>query len=226
MFDSFNTNENILSNSKVTTGSATAGISTGDFTTTTGTPYVASDYYYYIRPNDENLYVKTEDDVKSDKKKITYKVLPSNNNFKIYGPELLDIKVIYDGEKPIGIKCYFDYDIVTMSMIQEEDVFDLDTGILICVAKALAQFLEGGKGNGNAYAYKYVKKAIKIMKEQVKAEKEKTELEQMRKRKREAKLRKIARRQQRRREEQIEIQTEAILKANEIQKRKDVGLVD
>ena len=223
MFTSANTSDDALTNNQITASSATIGTSDcSNYYTTTAAPSIG----YYVRPNNEYLYVKSEEDIITHENKVTYKIVKANNNFKICGPELLDIKVIYDDEKPIGVKCYFDYDIVTMSMIQEEDVFDLDTGILICVAKALAQFLEGGKGNGNAYAYKYVKKAIKIMKEQVKAEKEKTELEQMRKRKREAKLRKIARRQQRRREEQIEIQTEAILKANEIQKRKDVGLVD
>lgn len=224
MFTSTNTSDDALSSNQVTTSSVTAGTSGGNYITTTATPSILDGYY--VRPNNEYLYIKSEEDITIGKNKIIYKIAKVDNNFKICGPELLDIKVIYDGEKPIGVKCYFDYDIVTMSMIQEEDVFDLDTGILICVAKALSQFLEGGNGNGNAYAYKYVKKAIRIMKEQVKAEKEKTELEQMRKRKREAKLRKIARRQQRRREEQIEIQTEAILKANEIQKRKDVGLVD
>jgi len=217
------TSDDALTNNQITTSNATIGTSGGNYiTTTTAVPSIG----YYVRPNNEYLYIKSEEDINTGKNKIIYKIAKVDNNFKICGPELLDIKVIYDGEKPIGVKCYFDYDIVTMSMIQEEDVFDLDTGILICIAKALSQFLEGGNGNGNAYAYKYVKKAVKIMKEQVKAEKEKTELEQMRKRKREAKLRKIARRQQRRREEQIEIQTEAILKANEIQKRKDVGLVD
>lgn len=225
MFTSDNTCDDALTNNQITASSATIGTSgCGSYYTTTATPSILDGYH--VRPNNEYLYIKSEEDITIGKNKIIYKITKVDNNFKICGPELLDIKVIYDGEKPIGVKCYFDYDIVTMSMIQEEDVFDLDTGILICVAKALAQFLEGGNGNGNAYAYKYVKKAIKIMKEQVKAEKEKTELENMRKRKRDAKLRKIERRKQRRKEEQIEIQTEAILKANKLQKRIDIGLVD
>lgn len=138
--------------------------------------------------------------------------------------QLLDVKLIYDGVDPIGIQCKWEHDIVTKSIIQGDDVFDLETGLIVCIAKAWLAYTHEVSKSGNNVLYAYVKQALRILKKNDDKEKEEREKKKIIARKREYNKKRRAKRKQKRIEEQIRIQTEAYVKAMEIQKSKEEGL--
>lgn len=98
-------------------------------------------------------------------------------------------------------------DTKTVAVLDKEDVFSLEQGISICITKKLL-----GE-NGSSIYNKLIKRALKVKKQNEKAaEKDKKEKEKEKKR-RELALARHKKKMARRREEQIEIQKEAYVRA-------------
>lgn len=156
--------------------------------------------------------------LKYDDKKIydVDEILVDQGLFMPLIPVFKDVRVVDNG----GIKITFvDFDDGTYekAVCQGGDVYSLEQGICICVFKKLLSYMTGGNGT---YLYnRLIKEALKVMKNNQKvAQKAKDEsaAEELRQKKaaekRKKRLAKIA---AKKREEQIEIQTEAYLRAME-----------
>ena len=97
----------------------------------------------------------------------------------------------------------------TVAVLHDEDDFNLEQGISICITKKLL-----GDGGGAIYN-KLIRKALKVMEQNEKAEKAAKEKEEAIKQRKKAAVDKRNKKKAKKRDEQIEIQKEAIVRAIE-----------
>lgn len=98
----------------------------------------------------------------------------------------------------------------SIAIVHEGDTFDLETGLTICLVKKL---LAEKYNDADMAFHSYIRKALKYLENEKKA-KEQAELEKQARIEAEAKRQeKIKAKKERLREEQIEIQKEAYLRA-------------
>ena len=132
--------------------------------------------------------------------------MTTTSNVRVHLPKIVNIEMYNDRV----VKVTFDDGSFTKSVCQENDIFDLDVGITICLIKKM---LDTGKGNGTKIYNNIIRDAHKLIndKENEKIEKQ-MEKEKEKKKARKAQMNKQAKKMKAK-EEAIDIQKQAIIRA-------------
>lgn len=134
---------------------------------------------------------------------------------KVIMPDIKDVKVVPNNDTPKVVMVYFADGTVEKAVLDSSDTYSLEQGISICITKKV---LGGGyAGSGSSIYNKVIARAMKIMNDNQRADEEAkaaTAAEMAREKKiaeknRQRKEAQIARK----REEEIQIQTEAYYRA-------------
>ena len=130
-------------------------------------------------------------------------------------PDIVNVEVLKDNNKDVGVKIEFNDGTFTKSVIAGDDKFDLEMGISICITKKMLDMHTNG--NGSSVYNKLVDYAVKVMKQNQIAgeqyEKDRAEKKRIYENKCRKKKRRREKREAQLREREIEIQKEAYLRA-------------
>ena len=185
---------------------------------------VCTDYATNFIINDDGITV-----AKSDTPKLTWTQADTSRYMQLYDKfncgqihrgkisvSLKEVKIITNEEDvAIGVKVTFDGGSTQKAICSEDDVFNLEYGITICLLK---QFLEAlGSANASRDYNNMVRDVLKQYEKQEDAklveEEKKAQIEYRRAKRAEKKRRRAERKAVAERERQIEIQKEAYLRA-------------
>ena len=155
----------------------------------TKTPEVAPETTTKLDIKGNDIFVKHYKDgfFKSDRR-----IMPDIKNVRVHGKT-----VMVD----------FADNTYTVAVLHDEDAFNLEQGISICITKKLL-----GQDGGSVYN-KLIRRALKVMDQNAKAEREAAAKKEYIKSKKQAAVNKRNKQKAKKREEQIEIQKEAFVRA-------------
>lgn len=157
----------------------------------TKTPEVAPETTTKLDIRSKDIFVKHYKDgfLKSNRR-----IMPDIKNVRVHGKTVM---------------VYFADNTKTVAVLHDEDEFNLEQGISICITKKLL-----GQDGGSIYN-KLIRRALKVMDQNEKAERDAAEKKEAAKNKKLAAADKRDKKKAKKREEQIEIQKEAFVRALE-----------
>ena len=201
-------NYDLTANDSVLASSGTIGCVTGDYKISfndhvsskvdelaeavdklTKTPEVAPETTTKLDVRGKDIFVKH---YKDGFLKSARRIMPDIKNVRVHGKTVM---------------VHFADNTKTVAVLHDEDEFNLEQGISVCITKKLL-----GQDGGSIYN-KLIRRALKIMDRNEKAEREAAEKKEAAKNKKQAAADKRDKKKAKKREEQIEIQKEAFVRA-------------
>lgn len=155
----------------------------------TKTPEVAPETTTKLDVRGKDIFVKHYNDGFFESDRC---IIPDIKNVRVHGKTVM---------------VYFADNTKTVAVLHNEDEFNLEQGISICITKKLL-----GQDGGSVYN-KLIRRALKVMDQNEKAERDAATKKEVVKKKRQAAADKRDKQKAKKREEQIEIQKEAFVRA-------------
>ena len=182
---------NIVYNVGVTNGMDSIGERIEKIERLTGAPEVAPETTTKLVVEGNKIYVMHYKDGFYDRNRA---IMSNIKDIRVHGNTV--VMVFADNTK-------------TVAVLHDEDDFNLEQGISICITKKLLG------DDGGAIYNKLIRKALKVMEQNEKAEKAAKEKEEAIKQRKKAAVDKRNKKKAKKRDEQIEIQKEAFVRAIE-----------